>query len=145
MVLSSPEQYVSAENLIVSIRGATALTTSYTASDSIDISYAKSMLLVITVLGTGIANSQMKVQFSDSFGSVWYDLCHLDSVATANPNVIITVFELGGSTVNICIPIINPGAALMRTMNKANANNGAHSVGVIRGNSVGSFPMVNGS
>ena len=145
MVLNSPEQHVSAEETIISIRGADALTTSYVASDTIDISYAKSLLIVVSIVGIGITDSQMKVQFSDSLGSVWYDLCHLDSVATANPNIIITEFELGGSTVTMCIPIINPGAALMRTANKANAAAGAHSIGVIRGNSVRSFPMVNGS
>jgi hypothetical protein len=144
---TSIEQHLAAldqEN--VEVRStASAFTTSYVGSNALDVSNCKCFLVRVNLNGTGITGSQMKVQFSDSLGSVWYDLTHLDIVATANPNVIITEIEMGGSNTQFMLPFVNPGAALMRLAVKANAAAGGVQLVVSRGQGSGSWPLVNGS
>lgn len=142
---NSPEMYLGGvDNDARVLRANAAFTASYVASSELNIAQCRSILLLIILNGTGISDSQMKVQFSDG-ASIYFDMVHLDIVAAANPVVQITELEMGGATANLAISIPNPGGGYMRVLVKANTTSGSIAIFACRGQGGGSFPMVNGS
>lgn len=143
--LNSPELYLAGSEERVQIRGHAAFTASYVFSDYIDISHAKNILLHITLDGTGITDSQLKIQFGNSTKS--HDLVHLHmdtDTPTNNPTLQVTEFEMGGTTANLALPLVNPGCSHMRCGVKANTTSGNISLFIFRGQGVGVLPVAFG-
>lgn len=143
---NSPEQHVGGFEG-VTIRTNLVFTSSYVSSAELDISNCKTILLLLLINGTTITDSQLRIQFAEQAKGAWFDLTHLhmdtDTVAN-NPSILPTVFEMGGSTVNIAIPIVNPGASFLRCQVKANTGSGACAIIAVRGQGAGSFPVAFG-
>ena len=134
---NSPELFLAGDNDRLEIRSNVIFTTSYVSTNIINISYARNILLHIILGGTGITDSQLKIQFGTALSL--FDLVHAQidigsgTLPFGNPTLTPTVFEMGGTSVSYSLPLINPGCSHMRCLVKANAAAGLLQLTVMRG------------
>lgn len=140
--LNSPDLYLAGENIKTEIRANAVFTASYVISNIIEISHAKNILLLISLDGTGITSSQLKIQFG--IPGTLFDLVHIHmdtDTITNNPTIHATEFEMGGTTIEYSLPLINPGCSHMSCSVKANTADGSIALHVMRGQGSGFLPM----
>ncbi len=143
---SSPDEYLAGYEELVEVRASAVFTTSYVNSSELNISHAKSFVLFINLNGTTIANSQLKVQFSDINKTLWYDLSVLTfdtlDIPTNNPTLRALEIEMGGLATTRLIQFPNPGASWVRFAAKANAASGGLILYAARSQSNAGNPMI---